>query len=134
MAAEDEPSVLAIIRLSLERAGYRVLAARSGAEAISIAAEQATSIRLMVLDVIMPDVSGPQLRERLYHVAKIDVPAVYVSGYPDVFRDADIPLLEKPFTSTQLVEAVEQALAEPKYKPQETPALFGRIASSGTPA
>jgi CheY-like chemotaxis protein len=124
LAVDDEPPVLAVIQLSLERAGYRVLSAKSASEAIAIGTEHAPCIRLMVLDVVMPDVSGPQLRERLHHVAKIDVPAVYVSGYPGVFRDADVPLLDKPFTSGQLLDAVERALAQPNYKPQEPPALF----------
>jgi FixJ family two-component response regulator len=106
-----------------------VLSATSAPKAITLASEHADEIRLLLLDVIMPEMSGPELRQRLHHVAGINAPAVYISGYPGVFRDSDVPLLDKPFTSRQLLETVEQALAQPQCKPQEPPPLFKMSAS-----
>jgi len=114
LVVEDEPAVLAVIRATLERAGYAVLAATSAESAIALSVEHAASIRLLVLDVIMPQVSGPQLRERLQaHLRNSDIPTVFMSGYPDAVCDSDIPILDKPFTADALLNAVYQAIAVP---------------------
>jgi len=118
LAVEDEPSVLAIVRITLERAGYRVLTATSAQEAIALSIEHADSIQLLVLDVIMPKLSGPQLRELLQdHLRQPNIPTVYASGYPDVFCEPDLAILQKPFTAEGLLNAVQRAFAK---KPSPT--------------
>jgi len=111
LAVEDEPSVLVVVRITLERAGYEVLTATSAQQAIAISIEHADSIQLLVLDVIMPELSGPQLRERLlHHLGKPDIPTVFTSGYPDVFCEPDLAILQKPFTGADLLDSVQRAL------------------------
>lgn len=114
LVVEDEPSVLAVIRVTLERAGYRVLGATSAESAIALSVEHAASIRLLVLDVVMPQISGPQLRERLQaNLRNPDIPTVFMSGYPDALCGSDVPILDKPFTAEALLNAVHQAIAVP---------------------
>jgi len=111
LAVDDEPSVLTLAQLTLERAGYRVLAAISAPSAIKLASDFSDSIQLLLLDIVMPEMSGPELRERLQpHLANRDVPTVYISGYPGAFGDPDLVILEKPFTGRDLVAFVQLAL------------------------
>ena len=120
LAVEDEPSVLGVIRLTLERAGYRVLAATSAQAAISLSMEHAASIQLLLLDVVMPDLSGPELRDRLQtHLGKPDIPTIFTSGYPDVFFESGQTLLDKPFSPTDLLKAVQRGLAARKSPSSE---------------
>jgi len=60
---EDEPSILKMSRLFLERLGYRVLSAATPTEAINPAREHAAEIHLLMTDVIMPDMNGQDLAD-----------------------------------------------------------------------
>jgi len=123
LAVDDEPSVLIIMRLMLERAGYRVLTATSAHLAMKLAVEYSDSIQLLLLDVIMPDLRGPELQERLRCCLRNpDIPTVYVSGYQDVFCDPDLSVLEKPFTREALVEFIGLALKS-EARPASTSCL-----------
>jgi len=61
----------------------------------------------------MPGLSGPELRERLMGDGRggLDVPTVYISGYPDAFCEPGLVLLDKPFTAEDLLESVQRELA-----------------------
>src|SRR5207244_1351010 len=65
LLAEDEPAVRAIARQALERQGYTVLAAPSGADALALAAQHGATIHLLLTDVVMPGMSGRDLADRL---------------------------------------------------------------------
>jgi DNA-binding response OmpR family regulator len=116
LTVEDEGAVLEVIRRTLERAGYRVLVAASPEVAISLSVEHADSIELLILDVIMPELTGPQLRKRLQpHLG--DVPTMYISGYTGNelssrgIDDTEIALLGKPFTPAELLTHVRRLLS-----------------------
>jgi PAS domain S-box-containing protein len=115
LLAEDEESVRRLIHRALERHGYSVLPATSSGDAIRLAVEHAQTIDLVLTDVVMPDVSGRELVDRLRVICP-GVPVLYTSGYTDdeiIRRGAlqpDTSFLQKPFTPSQLVCAVRDAL------------------------
>ncbi len=116
LAVDDDREVLDLLGHSLRDAGYRVLAARGGWNAIEIYEESPEPVSLLLTDVIMPDLTGPVLAERL-RTRQPNLPVLFISG----FLDADLvqrfislkgfTLLSKPFTVSALLREVEQALS-----------------------
>ena len=107
LLAEDEPSLRGFVRRSLEAAGYRVLDAPDGEEALSVFEENAEDIHVILTDIVMPNLNGPQLAERV-RMKRPGVGIVYMSGYPDL-TDPQRPTLDKasvfiqkPFTMEEL--------------------------------
>ena len=115
LLVEDEHSLRRLVQRVLERAGYQVLAASNGAEAREQFAQHRGSIDLLLTDIVMPGVSGPDLFRSLTakHPA---LRVVYMSGYTEeaIERQAEHdhgrPFVQKPFTAAALVEAVGDAL------------------------
>jgi two-component system, cell cycle sensor histidine kinase and response regulator CckA len=115
LLVEDEAGVRRLARRFLENAGYRVLDAVSGADAETIFAEHRDEIDLLVSDVVMPGMTGPELFRRLAagHPA---LKVVYMSGYANevMARQLNLnggePHLQKPFTASQLVSYVRAVL------------------------
>jgi two-component system, cell cycle sensor histidine kinase and response regulator CckA len=112
LLVEDEDGVRRIASRLLSRRGFRVTEACDGAEAL-LRFEDA-HVDLVVTDVVMPGMSGPELAERLRRV-RPKLPVVFMSGYSDrqgVWEDGTIAL-SKPFTEETLLGKVEEALARP---------------------
>ena len=113
LLVDDEDAVLDFARRTLESCGYVVLAARSGVEALSLARAK-PSIDVLLTDVLMPQLSGPQLVER--YLAKYPAPCIiYMTGYVDdetmrLELDEDVLLLRKPFGAADLARAVRSAI------------------------
>jgi two-component system cell cycle sensor histidine kinase/response regulator CckA len=109
LVVEDEVGVRAVTAGTLSRAGHRVLAAASPAEACAIFDRHAEEIDLLVTDVVMPEMRGPALAQRLL-ATRPGLPVLLVSGYNDVEGETDDPgqmmFLAKPFTPSRLVAAV----------------------------
>ena len=116
LLAEDEDGVREMTRRVLVRAGYQVLTAATGEEALRLAANPARSIALLLTDVVMPGMSGKELRDRL-RVLRPDLPTLFMSGFGYeivVHRgvvDKGVVLVEKPFTAPVLLEKVADVLA-----------------------
>lgn len=115
LLVEDDESVRTMVRDVLQRQGYRVLEARSPGEAL-LAAEQHTGlIHMMLTDVVMPRMSGPDLVERLasWHP---EMKILYMSGYTDStivhqgLEDPETAFLQKPFTPETLLRKVRTVL------------------------
>ncbi|MDE3154456.1 MAG: response regulator, partial [Acidobacteriota bacterium] len=118
LLVEDEDSVRAFTAAVLKRYGYHVLEASAPSEALLLAECVSGSIDLVLTDVIMPGMTGPDMVQRLRQ-RHPDATILYMSGYPShVVRegilDANAPFLEKPFTSTSLLEYVRSALDRPE--------------------
>jgi len=112
LVVDDNFSVLTVIKSMLETDDYDVLTARSAEVAISIA-ERIGVIDLVLMDVVMPDVNGPELVEKIpatHPTAKV----LFMSGYcetdmlPESVRR--FGLLPKPFTSSRLRERIDHVL------------------------
>jgi len=118
LLVEDEAGVRAIVARALSGHGYRVHEAAGGEEALALAARLDGELDLLLTDMVMPGLSGPQLAERLL-AARPGLPVVFMTGYaedlarrglPDVFGQSPPPLLHKPFSVQELLRAVRARL------------------------
>jgi PAS domain S-box-containing protein len=123
--AEDDPDVRQISQNILERAGYRVLLARDGEEAIQKFETHAGEIDLAILDVRMPKEDGYTVYARIREIKPV-VRVIFASGYaPGLLKGAAVPEahglphISKPFKRAELLNKVREALEA------ETPALTG---------
>ena len=116
LLAEDDEAVRAIARETLERAGYRVLSAANGSDALALASTHDGTIDLLLTDVIMPGMSGRELAATLTR-RRPGTRVLFASGYTDNMlegQDALAPgvaLLDKPFTPADLAAKVRDVLA-----------------------
>jgi two-component system cell cycle sensor histidine kinase/response regulator CckA len=116
LVVEDEPSVRRLAVLGLRSHGYKVLEAATAAEALAVAAE-APDLALVVSDVIMPGMRGPELAAQVTGIrpaAKLLLTSGHTDA-PEGFRDADgrpVPFLAKPFTPERLAHKVRSVLDE----------------------
>ena len=113
LVVEDEERLRAVVKRILESAGYRVLQAANGHDALGIAAREAQRIALVVSDVVMPKMSGSDFVEKL-SITLPNVRVLFTSGYTDekIARHGvgGHRFLPKPFRPEQLTELVRQAL------------------------
>jgi len=115
LLAEDEDSVRRLARRVLESQGYTVLEAINGEDALRLAADYAGVIDLLLSDVVMPELGGRLLAERLT-VSRPETEVLFMSGYTDdeMLRRGLLErgqrLLQKPFTGTMLSQEVRSIL------------------------
>ena len=115
LLVEDEDVVRAPLRRILEGAGYKVLCASNGLEALDLAAEHLGRIDLLVTDMTMPQMGGRELVERLTSV-RSDLKVLFMSGYAGDTRDeasaklGPYSYLQKPFSSTVIRSKVREVL------------------------
>jgi len=115
LLAEDDPLVRYTAAKVLTRLGYEVLVARDGQEALQLLQGQAGRVDLLVADVVMPGLSGPDVAMRALQL-RPDLRILYLSGYPQVFVDEGgvigdgVELLRKPFTPDLLGDRVRRLL------------------------
>jgi PAS domain S-box-containing protein len=115
LLVEDDEQVRAVAGGILRRHGYRVFDAKNGGEAMLFCEMHPDPIHLLISDVVMPHMSGPELARRLV-VARPDMVVLCMSGYTDdsVFRhgvmDSDIAYLQKPITPESLTRKVREVL------------------------
>ncbi len=118
LLVEDNEAVRELSARALRRRGYTVHEARNAEEAIEWSQTSGVKPELLVTDVIMPGLSGPNLAARLTTQAQ-NLCVLYMSGYTDDAMPAhgkfwgDVPLLQKPFTPRQLAERVRLCLDSP---------------------
>lgn len=115
LAVDDDHGVLGLLDTALRSAGYRVLLADGGRHAIEVYENSGNPVHLLLTDVIMPDLTGPVVAQRLL-AQQPDLQVLFISG----FHDADLvqrfaalkgfTLLPKPFTQATLLRVVEEAL------------------------
>ena len=115
LVVEDEQPIREIAREILTSSGYRVHMAASGDQALALAATLESRIHLLLTDVIMPGMSGPELAERLTAI-RPDLQVLFMSGYTDDMLvrhgalNGEARVLQKPFTPRLLTEYVRDAL------------------------
>jgi len=115
LLVEDNDAIREISAQALRRRGYTVFEARNGEEAIDWASKSAIQADMLITDVVMPGMSGPNLAARLMQQAP-ELRVLYMSGYTDDATEVHgafwggVPLLQKPFTPSQLAQSVRGAL------------------------
>ncbi len=123
LVLEDQPSVRKFLCKTLERQGYTVLSATDGAEAIDRARSATPPVDLIVSDVHLPDISGPETVATL-RAEHPDLQVIYISGYTDLPRDADgrledgFELIAKPFSVDHLLSRVRSLMDERVSQPR----------------
>ncbi|WP_198171085.1 PAS domain S-box protein [Actinoplanes awajinensis] len=124
LLVEDEDALRQVAVRILSRAGYHVLAATGGAQAIHIAQTHPDRIDMMLTDVIMPKMMGNEVAARVQAI-RPSLPVLYMSGYAEpvltengTLQDG-VTIIEKPFTSRDLLCRVHGVLHRPAAGPDE---------------
>jgi two-component system cell cycle sensor histidine kinase/response regulator CckA len=113
LLVEDEPALRTLVVTMLEEEGYLILQAGNGLDAITLAERHRGDIDLLLTDVVMPRMSGPELAQKL-RALRPGLEVLFMSGYNDsrlVHRgveDANVNLLVKPFSPDDLVGKVAE--------------------------
>ncbi len=114
---EDEPALLKMDQMLLEKLGYRVLTAGTPGEAIGLAEKHASEIRLLITDVVMPEMNGRDLAERLQDLYP-SMQTLFMSGYTATViahrgvLDEGVNFIQKPFPIRALAVKVRDAMRE----------------------
>ena len=115
LIVDDDAAILRVAAFALETQGYLVLTASKGVDALEIAQRSAHLIDLLISDVVMPEMSGPQLVSTVRQLNP-NIKVLYSSGYTDdaIVRhgllSADVNFLPKPFTPRSLCQKVQEML------------------------
>lgn len=115
---EDEISILKLISAMLEKSGYTVLSANSPGKAINIVNEYTGNIHLILTDVIMPEMNGQELVNKILLINP-NIKSLFMSGYTaDIISchgmlEKDVNFITKPFTMKKLATKVSEALDKP---------------------
>jgi DNA-binding NtrC family response regulator len=113
---EDDANVRKLVEGVLREHGFQVVASENVVEAIALCKERDAAIDLLLTDVVMPDMSGPELAEELAKL-RPGLKVVYMSGYADnaVVRHGVLKpgaaFIEKPFVAETLTEKLREVLA-----------------------
>jgi signal transduction histidine kinase/ActR/RegA family two-component response regulator len=115
LLVEDEPTILRMTRMMLEKKGYSVLPAATPAEAIDLAKTHADRIHLLMTDVVMPEMNGRDLAGRLTSLYP-DIKLLFMSGYTSNViahhgvLDDGVSFIQKPFSMAEMTEKVREVL------------------------
>jgi signal transduction histidine kinase len=139
LLVEDEIALRNLVQILLAEAGYHVIAAATPQEALALGSAPGVAIDLLLTDVVMPSMSGPQLATELLR-RRPDIQVLYMSGYigdaltEHGLDDAAAALIHKPFKPEQLLKLVRDLLdARPTRRARRpSDSLFGRPGEPGS--
>ncbi|MDX9719830.1 MAG: response regulator [Myxococcota bacterium] len=126
LVVEDSDPMRRLVERMLNTAGYHVLTASGGEEALMLCASRIEPIALLLSDVVMPQMGGRELWERLSKL-RPELRVLFMSGYPDEalvhhgVNQPGIHLIGKPFTAEALVAKVRQVLSETPLRRSDDP-------------
>ena len=115
LLVEDEESVRLIMRSLLEESGYRVLEAMDGEDGLRLFKENRGKINLVLSDIIMPKLQGPEMYEEIKKIAP-DIKILFISGYPADFIDQKSfsergkNIIDKPVIPDELLRKIREVL------------------------
>lgn len=115
LVAEDDESVRRLVRHILEEAGYSVFIAGNGLEAIRIFEHHADSISLVLLDVVMPELCGREVNDKILEISP-DTKILFTSGYSSnavhtrFINDMGMQLISKPYDPDVLLREIRTAI------------------------
>ena len=114
LLVEDEENLASLVQAYLEREGYSVLAVGTGSEALSVLAQQ--PVRLVVLDLALPDIDGPEVCRQIRAQSSVPVVMLTAEAGP---RDREVmtglgahAVLAKPISGPALLQAVRNAIGD----------------------
>jgi len=122
LVVEDERAFQDLLREGLQARGYQVLVASNGVEALEVAEQHNGPISVLITDVIMPQMSGPELAKCLTKV-RHDIDVLYMSGYADDKLNAiansngELRWIQKPFYIDELVRRIQEILHQRSASP-----------------
>jgi two-component system, cell cycle sensor histidine kinase and response regulator CckA len=122
LVVDDDAALRSVTERVLRRAGYTVVTARGGKEALDMIARLDGRLKLILTDVVMPDMNGPALASRVAELHP-GIRVLFASGYPDdaVTRHGVLPegveFIGKPFTVAELAARVREVLDRPEPRP-----------------
>jgi CheY-like chemotaxis protein len=117
LVVDDEESVRNVTRAALRRAGFDVLEARDGQEALELLTAHRDTVRLVLLDVTMPRMGGEEAYRRIRQIAK-DIPVILSSGYNEQDATGHFSgkglsgFIQKPYRPSDLVAKIRQLLGD----------------------
>jgi DNA-binding NtrC family response regulator len=127
LVVDDEPGVRSLARDTLELSGYSVLDAGDGEEALRLEEQHAEPIHLLLTDIVMPGLTGPQLAEK-FIMRRPQARLLYMSAFSlvdiahhSIFIEPGVPILAKPFSIDGLVSKVRQLLAPSPFSHPRSP-------------
>jgi PAS domain S-box-containing protein len=121
LVVDDEEAVCSTTSRALERAGYTVVPTTDGADAVRLFTEHDGAIQMVITDVVMPGLGGPELVRRL-KIMSPHLRVLFVSGYTEEgvrnqgVLEPGAAYLEKPFTLETLLRAVREVLDQPRAR------------------
>jgi two-component system, cell cycle sensor histidine kinase and response regulator CckA len=120
LVVEDDRALRELLRITLESSGYEVLAAADAAEALRLAEPPGRAIAMLVSDVMMPGMTGPDLARQL-RASRAGLEVLLVSGYSrdSELLDPRVAFLQKPFRPQALAEMVRGLLDTDPARPGE---------------
>jgi two-component system, cell cycle sensor histidine kinase and response regulator CckA len=137
LVVDDEPGVRSLARDTLELSGYSVLDAGDGDEALRLEEQCAEPIHLLLTDIVMPGLTGPQLAEK-FVMRRPQARLLYMSAFSlvdiahhSIFIEPGVPILAKPFSIDGLVSKVRQLLAPSPFSHPPAGRRGGSAASLG---
>jgi CheY-like chemotaxis protein len=116
LLVEDQAAIRMLLEDVLSEAGHRVLAAADGRAALELATECAGAVDMLITDVVLPEMSGPELASRIAPLRPTMI-VLYVSGYTDhaLLRGGAIEqgaaFLQKPFLPKSLLSKIDELLS-----------------------
>lgn len=117
LVAEDVTDVREFIATTLRTAGYEVLEAANGKEALQLALQFNKPTNILLTDLVMPEINGYELGKRLQQVMP-DLQVVYITGYTDDsltkmgILDAKARTIQKPFTADELLQEIKKVFSD----------------------
>ena len=135
LIVEDDAKVRTLVQRVLESAGYTALAATDGQEAFGILEKRPGRIHLVLTDIVMPGMSGPELLSRIREEHP-GCKGLYMSGYSDKalspgrFPQSEAPHLQKPFSPGTLAQRVREVLDAPAAAPSDAHSMTPGLPAS----
>jgi CheY-like chemotaxis protein len=115
LVVENEAAIRNLLQIALRRNGYTVLAAESGREALEVVRGHSGSIDLLITDIMMPDMDGPELAKQLSMI-RPETRTLFMSGYMDEtlgeqgILPANVNFIQKPFSPKIIAQKVRDIL------------------------
>jgi CheY-like chemotaxis protein len=116
LVVDDEREIRILVRIMAERAGYDVLEASSGEEALKIVQERMLEPELLLTDIVMPGMSGLALAAHVHHI-RPSLPVIFMTGFADEYQ-AELSgsvCLRKPFKAPDLLTAIQDVIGLPPH-------------------